>query len=345
LAPAPGSPVAVGAYPHSLAAADLNGDGALDLAVADFHSNDVTVLLGTGTGGFIPASGSPITTGGNPLSVAVADFDGDGTPDLAVTNQASNDVTISFNHGRTTTTVTSSAGQAVYGQDVRFTATVTSASGLAPAGSITFWNGPTVLGTATVSSGTASVDFSTAGPLPAGGYAVTATFDSDSFDTSASAQLAQNVATAQTTTTLGVPLKPPAAGQPVTLAATVIGSDGAGLGGFVTFRDGTTVLGSAPLVGDTATLPVQFGSTGTHAVTAQFLGDGNDLLSASAAAMVSVVGTAHKIVAGTGAGGGRRSACSTRTGRWPGRPRPTGRPSAAGCGWPSGTLTATGSPT
>ena len=53
-APASGSPIAVGTAPSALAVADLNGDGMFDLAVANSGSNNVTVLLGNGSGGSPP---------------------------------------------------------------------------------------------------------------------------------------------------------------------------------------------------------------------------------------------------------------------------------------------------
>jgi FG-GAP repeat protein len=43
---------AVGAGPRSVAMGDFNGDGKLDLAVANQNSNDVSVLLGNGDGTF-----------------------------------------------------------------------------------------------------------------------------------------------------------------------------------------------------------------------------------------------------------------------------------------------------
>jgi len=70
--------------------ADLNGDGKLDLAVANSFSNTVSILLGDGSGNFTLAS-SP-TADGYPLSVAVGDFNGDGRLDLAVVNNGSNTV-------------------------------------------------------------------------------------------------------------------------------------------------------------------------------------------------------------------------------------------------------------
>ena len=74
-----------GTSPISLAALDLNHDGKLDLAVADNGASPgkVYILLGKGDGTFQPAVNYPV--GRNPLSVTVADFDGDGNPDLAVT--------------------------------------------------------------------------------------------------------------------------------------------------------------------------------------------------------------------------------------------------------------------
>src|SRR2546426_1197574 len=43
---------AAGNYPSSVAVGDVNGDGRLDLAVANTRSNDVSVLLGNGDGTF-----------------------------------------------------------------------------------------------------------------------------------------------------------------------------------------------------------------------------------------------------------------------------------------------------
>jgi hypothetical protein len=94
-----GSPVAVGANPESVALADVSGDGKLDLAVANAGSNNVTILLGSGTGGFSQAAGSPLAAGTNPEFVSVADLNGDGTVDLAVANGGSNSITIMLGTG------------------------------------------------------------------------------------------------------------------------------------------------------------------------------------------------------------------------------------------------------
>ncbi len=73
--------------PLSVAVGDFNGDGKLDLAVANFGSNTVSILLGTGTGSF--GAKTDFDTGRGPASVAVGDFNGDGNLDLAVANLGS----------------------------------------------------------------------------------------------------------------------------------------------------------------------------------------------------------------------------------------------------------------
>jgi len=82
----------VGDTPESTAVGDFNGDGNLDLAVANRFSGSLSILLGDGTGNFSSAS-SP-ATGASPSSVAAGDFNGDGKLDLAVTNSGDNTVSI-----------------------------------------------------------------------------------------------------------------------------------------------------------------------------------------------------------------------------------------------------------
>jgi predicted outer membrane repeat protein len=96
---ATGSPVGAGTRPYSVAVGDFNGDGKPDLAVANSGSDNVTILLGDGNGGFTEPAGSPVGTGSTPLSVAVGDFNGDGKPDLAVANSGSGNVTILLGDG------------------------------------------------------------------------------------------------------------------------------------------------------------------------------------------------------------------------------------------------------
>jgi len=78
---------AAGSHPNSVTAGDFNGDGKADLAVANFGSNDVSILLGIGNGTFRMAVNYAV--GIHPYSAAVGDFNGDGKPDLAVANWGS----------------------------------------------------------------------------------------------------------------------------------------------------------------------------------------------------------------------------------------------------------------
>lgn len=88
---------AVGTYAFFVAVGDFNRDGNLDLAVANLNSNDVSVLLGTGTGGF--GAGTNFAVGDDPYIVAVGDFDRDGKLDLAVANNISANASVLLGTG------------------------------------------------------------------------------------------------------------------------------------------------------------------------------------------------------------------------------------------------------
>ena len=83
----------------SLALGDVNGDGVLDLAVAngDFGSSNVSVLLGNGDGSF--QAEQRFVAGAGPSSVALGDVNGDGVLDLAGTNGNSGDVSVLLGNG------------------------------------------------------------------------------------------------------------------------------------------------------------------------------------------------------------------------------------------------------
>jgi hypothetical protein len=75
----------VGSHPTSVAVGDFNGDGILDLAVANqgifpYTDSSVSILLGKGDGTFLPAKS--YAAGAGRRSVAVGDFNGDGKLDL-----------------------------------------------------------------------------------------------------------------------------------------------------------------------------------------------------------------------------------------------------------------------
>ncbi len=70
--------------PKGIVTLDLNGDGALDLAVA---GSQVHYYINNGTGGF--GSTNNASPGGTPLGIVTADFNGDGRPDVATTNLSS----------------------------------------------------------------------------------------------------------------------------------------------------------------------------------------------------------------------------------------------------------------
>jgi hypothetical protein len=80
-----------------VAIGDLNEDGILDLAVADWDNETLGVMLGNGDGSFKPIM--EYAAGLDPQSVVVADFNGDGKLDAAIANSFSSNVSVLLGNG------------------------------------------------------------------------------------------------------------------------------------------------------------------------------------------------------------------------------------------------------
>ncbi|MFH2050478.1 MAG: FG-GAP-like repeat-containing protein, partial [bacterium] len=89
-----------GSRPHSVFSSDLDGDGDMDLAVANKNSANVSVLLNNGDGIF--QSKTDYASGDGPISIFAIDLDGDGDMDLAVANNNSDNISVLLNNGNGT---------------------------------------------------------------------------------------------------------------------------------------------------------------------------------------------------------------------------------------------------
>ncbi len=84
--------------PESVAAADLNGDGKLELIEANFYYNTMLVLTNNGKNVFAAATNVP-PTGRGPVFVTTADVNGDGKPDIITVNNFDSNLSVLTNGG------------------------------------------------------------------------------------------------------------------------------------------------------------------------------------------------------------------------------------------------------
>ena len=243
---------------------------------------DGTTTLGTGTISGTTATFSTMAlTAGSHIITAV--YGGDAN----YTGSTSSTVSQTVNQAGTSTTLASSTYPSSYGDSVTFTATVTAGA----TGTVTFYEGSSVLGTGTISGTTAT--FSTMA-LTAGSHSITAVYGGDAnYTGSTSSAVSQTVNQAGTTTSLASSTSTSTYGTSVALTATVT----SGATGTVTFLDGTTTLGTGTISGTTATFSTVAVKAGTHSITAVYGGDANYTGSTSSAVGLTVNPTALTVTA------------------------------------------------
>ena len=246
-------------------------DGAATIGSAALDSNGVATL-----------ATSSLSTGTHSIA---AQYAGDGTH----SGSSSAPVSQTVNRANTATAVTSNRNPSTFGDSVTFTVAMTPS---AATGTVQFLDGATSLGSVALSGGAASLSTSALG---VGNHSITAVYAGDnSYAGSTSPAVTQVVnSSPATTTSLTASPNPSTFGQSVALVSTVTPSPGAATPtGAVTFVDGATVLGSAPLDSNgIATLVTSSLSVGTHSIASQYGGDGTHSGSASAA----VVQTVNKV--------------------------------------------------
>jgi hypothetical protein len=193
---------------------------------------------------------------------------------------------------KSTVAIGSSSPSSVFGQGVSFTATVSGSSSTVPTGSVTFTDGTTVLGTVTLNA-SAQATLSTAA-LSVGTHSITASYGGDAnFTSSVSSSISVMVSKASSAAAITSSANPIAVGTRITLSATLSAvSPGAGTpSGTVTFKDGTTTLGSATLASGVAALSNVALVAGAHSITAVYGGDSRFLGVSSPALIEQVSGS------------------------------------------------------
>ncbi len=198
------------------------------------------------------------------------------------------------------TVLTINPNPAGVGQTITFTARVAGGIGIigGATGTVTFYNGSTQLGTATLdATSTATITDSS---LAAGTYSIIAVYSGDAkYQPSTSPPVTLVVSTLTPTTTTLTSSAPTGAdfGTNVTFTATVQGGLGNPPTGTVTFLDGSMTLGTGTLTSGVATFSTTSLSVGTHTITAQYSGD-SQFLSSTSAPLTQTINT------GSGGGGG-----------------------------------------
>ena len=255
---------------------------------------DGTTVLGTGTlatAGGVTTATFPASTLAVGTHAITAVYGGDTNNLTSTSTSTMGPVSLVINHDATTTTVALPANSAVFGQTLSLTATVavTAPGAGTPTGVVMFMDSATILGPATLSTAngvtTATLKITA---LMLGTNQITALYGGDTNDLASTSAPVSLVVKNATTTMVTTSVNSPVFGQAVTLTAStyVPGSGISNPTGTFTFMDGTTVLGTVPVSIargiSSANFTTSALATATHAITAVYSGDSNNLTSTSA---------------------------------------------------------------
>jgi len=284
--------------PNSIVVGDL-GANRLDVITANPVSNNVTIAYSNNDGTYSPDW--LVTSASIPYAVALGDFNGDGRPDLAVAEGGANDVMVLLGTGGEN-----------FGTPVHY------ATGVGPASlAVADVNGDGQLdlvvgnntspGSVSVLLGDGKGGFGPRTDYPTGVqpyFLAIGDLNGDGRPDIVSANYASasvSVLLGLRTTQTGVVASPNPVvqGGSVALTATV-SAPSAGAPSptdSVSFYDGTTLLGGAPVVGGAATLSVPAGRLGARPISARYQGDAHLFGSFSSGAALEVVATAKPTIA------------------------------------------------
>jgi hypothetical protein len=190
------------------------------------------------------------------------------SPNYAITFVAG---TLTVLPASTTTAVTPSANPTGYNQPITFTANVSvvAPGAGAPTGAVQFFDGGTLLGSAPLVAGTATL---TTNGLSAGSHTISATYSGETSFTSSTGAAALTVRSSynSSSTTLFSSDSTSSAGQSVTFTATISSSND--VSGSVAFYDGGVLLGTARVSDNSARFTTSSLAVGGHAIVAVYLG-------------------------------------------------------------------------
>lgn len=253
---------AVAAFTATLTGNGVAPTGALVLR----DGNTVVASQNVTNTGTYTLSVSTLSIGTHTLSAAYA---GDANNSPSVSPGA----TVTVQQGATATSLTVSRSPSVLGQNIILTATVASsvANGT---GSITFEDGGSIIGSATVNpNGTASLNTNS---LSFGTHTLTAVYSGDTNHAISSSSPVSEPVVQTATVTLASNPNPSISGTAVSFSTKVVGAGPLIPTGYVSFSDGATLLSTVMLdANGSASLQSSALAVGSHTMTVSYTGDKN----------------------------------------------------------------------